>query len=284
MVESRQKIIDIQDCEYDVFHGFNSSLLSSYLIEFLRYLYCKEVELDTEIAIKLLAFSDKYLQNDLNDKCMSFLKHRLNSKNVYTVLDFAREENHSSLANWCLKFLENNINIRNVKNFIQYLDKKSDPEFITEHLKLKRQAFDIILENYIDASQKQQENLKFYEDFLIKNIEIDTITSLANFLCDGNSKEINLDNLKRQVLNFADQNFKTLQEKNILKDIEKNFFIELVPYIQQKKSDHEDDKISLENEKKKGLKRREPSSNSENIPEENPLLKQTKKDLVDNQY
>jgi len=258
------------------------------------------------MVIKLLRLSDKYLQKDLNDKCMNFFKHNLNPENVYQVLDFAFEDNIPSLVDWCLKFFESNINVSNVSDLIQYLDKKPDTEFETEHLKLKKQAFDIVLENYISISQKQQENLRFYEDFLIRNVEMDTITRLANFISGERYKELMPQethwngeteakgvfeqitiNLQGHVFGFAHQNFKIIREKHMIPAIEKDFFVDLVSYEINRQENFEticgSDKINLEDEKKKGLKRREPSSNNDNIPEENPLLKQTKKDLAENQ-
>jgi len=310
MAESRQEIIDIQDCEYIIFQGFphSPSFRNHILIEFLRYLYCKEVKLDADLAIKLLKFSDRYLQDDLNDKCMDFLKYNLNSDDVYTVLDFARQENISPLANWCLEFFDSNLNINNVSKLIQYIEQMSDPEFLTQNPRLKDKIFDIVFDNFLDALQSQKENLRFYEDFLIKNVNMDTIVSLANWISDESSEHVrlfarrsygnarndtlkrvrdifeqNTINLQRQVLDFADKNFEALQEKDMIKDIEKNFFVKLVSYgIQQRKSqktqeaqDHDSDTQS-----KKGLKRMEPSNNG-SISEGNPRLKQTKKDFAE---
>ena len=221
---------------------------------------------------------------------MNFLKHNLTLENVFTVLDFARQGHQLyHLVHWCLKFLENNINICNVANLIQYLDKKPDPEFETEHSSLKKLAFEIVRNNLIDASQKQKENLQFYEDFLIRNIEMDTFKSLANFICGETYEQLKLRNLQKHVFDFAHQNFETLQERNILKDIEKDFLIDLVSYEINKQKNPKtiqdtpgDDKMTIKNgnesdaQSKKGFKRREPSHNN-GISEENPALKQTKK-------
>jgi len=225
---------------------------------------------------------------------MNFLKHNLTLENVFTVLDFARQGHQLyHLVHWCLKFLENNINICNVANLIQYLDKKPDPEFETEHSSLKKFAFEIVRNNLIDASQKQKENLQFYEDFLIRNVEMDTFKTLANFICGETYEQLKLRNLQKHVFDFAHQNFETLQERNILKNIEKNFFINLVSYEIQKQKIFkpiqdipDDDKMTIENGKgsdaqpKKGLKRSEPSHN-DRISEENPALKQIKKGFVE---
>ena len=54
-------------------------------IEFLRFLYYDEVEFNDNLAFKLLAFADKYVQNGLSYKCTDFLKHHMSRENVYTI-------------------------------------------------------------------------------------------------------------------------------------------------------------------------------------------------------
>ena len=103
MSESKQEIIEISDCEYSIFQ------------EFIRFLYYGEVKKDEDLAMKLFVFADKYVQNDLREKCVDFFKFNLNSDNVYKILDFTRQENLSSLKDWCLNLLKNKTNPTNVK-------------------------------------------------------------------------------------------------------------------------------------------------------------------------
>jgi len=101
MAESRQSIIEIPDCDYLVFQ------------EFLRFLYCYEIEGDENLVFNLFAFADKYVQPDLNEKCLNFLKEKANPDNIYIILDFARRENISHLKSWCLNFLRSTIDASN---------------------------------------------------------------------------------------------------------------------------------------------------------------------------
>ena len=57
--------------------------------------------------MKLMVFTDKYLQSDLNEKWVGYLIHNINSENVYTILDFALEYHHTSrVVSWCLRLFD----------------------------------------------------------------------------------------------------------------------------------------------------------------------------------
>jgi len=146
------------------------------------------VKLNEELAMKLFTFADKYVQNNLREKCISFLKHKINSVNVYKILDFARQENISLLEGWCLDFL-NRINTHNVFWLVEYLlSKPNDPEFVQENLKLRDIALPVVLNNYLEIFQDQRAPPTFYEDFLIKNIALDTVVDLGKFIYCYNVK------------------------------------------------------------------------------------------------
>ena len=81
MAETRQKFIEISDCDYLVFQ------------ESLRFLYCNEARPDLDLVLKLFVLADKFVQDDLSKRCLQFLQNNTNTDNVYAILDFAREEN-----------------------------------------------------------------------------------------------------------------------------------------------------------------------------------------------
>ena len=75
-------------------------------------MYCGDVEPDQpdeDFAIRLFAFADKYVQNDLREKCVHYLKLNIHSDNVYKILEFARQEDLIPLKDQCLHFLTKKI-------------------------------------------------------------------------------------------------------------------------------------------------------------------------------
>ncbi len=219
------------------------------MIEFLKFIYYNEIQLDAILAIKLLEFSDKYLQNDLNEKCMSYLTHNINSDNVYIILDFARQENIPHVKSWCMKFFKKNINIQNIDDLVEYLSQQNNPEFARDNLELRDKALSFIIKNYQEISNDKNanRNITFYEDFLIKNITTDTIVPLANFIsadiyekmmyASSASKEKakckfeqETKALRSAVFEFAQQNMKIFQAKEVAKNVSKAFLIDLVVY------------------------------------------------------
>ena len=167
------------------------------LLEFLRFLYENEAQIDDlQFAIRLLGFSDKYLQDDLHKRCINFLK--------------------------------NNLTIDNVSELIQYLDQQSTPD-----LELKDSAFDLIIDNATEVFQEDNMNAKFFEEFLIKNITMDTIVKIADIL-DYPNEEIPQEktiNLRKACFEFARKNFKSLHEKNIPEEFSKAFLSGVILYM-----------------------------------------------------
>ncbi len=232
----------------------------------MRFLYYEEVHFDSEqIALKLLIFTDKYLQNDLNEKCMDFLISNLNSNNIYIILDFARQENLSHLKNWCMRFLKNNLTTQNISGLVQYLYQQSYPGFTKDNSELKFSAISFITAYYTKICQENLINAKFYEDFLIQNISAETIVLFVNFIYGksyetavslpskeyltvetfasyavGYEKamdqakhafEYDIINIRNSSFAFAAKNFKQLVEKGINKDLSHQFLSDLILYL-----------------------------------------------------
>jgi len=161
------------------------------IIEFLRFIYCEEIQqLDSDLAIKLWLFSDKILQRDLSDSCIRFLTLNMLQDDTITILDFAREQNILHLNILCMRFIEENADIKNVFELIQFLGKQHRLEFAKDNLKLRDKAFHIIFENYIKIWKKEPEKIQVCQDFLIDNVEIGTISRLAQFISGDIYKQL----------------------------------------------------------------------------------------------
>jgi len=263
MIESRQQVIDIQDCEYPVFQ------------EFLRFIYLNKVELDADLALKLLALSDKYLQSDLNEKCMSFLTYNLSSDNIYKILEFAREEDMSLLKDWCMKYFRNNMNRTNVSGLIKFLDQEQKSEFAVDNLELKNKAFDIVIKDYVKICLEQKDDVPFYEAFLIKNVNQDTILRFAKLISPEEIQKSSLNsespqdeaisdewiiNLRTVVMNFVKENFEMLKAQRITAELPNAFFVDFSSYLiaALPNGDQEDNmEIEDEDENEKSAEREE---------------------------
>ena len=210
-------------------------------IEFLRFLYYGEVQGDENLVFKLFDLANKYVQNDLLQDCVKFLKGHINSGNVYSILHFARQENIASLSSFCLDFLKN-IDISHFDGVIEHLNKQQNSEFDQENLELRDQAIKRLLENgWLEFPTEQKNNMKFYVDFLIRNLNTDTLLKLSEFAFEKNYKlsekrgpgshlmkyikeeldslEDEIANLRPALLEFVHQNFKELHEKMIVEKL-----------------------------------------------------------------
>jgi len=167
MVESRQDIIEIKDCDYPVFQ------------EFLRWIYCGEVKRERELALKLLPLADKYVQNDLVHKCMNILLHAINEENIYSIFDYAFEGDIPDLKGWCQKFIRKNTNMTNVLRLIEYLNQKPKTSDLNEVIDA---VVTVVRENYFAICQQEEGNKQILNSFLIRNTDIHTISKLADLV------------------------------------------------------------------------------------------------------
>ena len=294
MAESRQDVIEIKDCEYEIFK------------EYLRFIYQGTVDFgDINQVIKLYTLADKYLQEDLPKKCLNYMTYNINIENVYKILDFAYEENILHLQNCCLKFFKDKLTIHNVSKLIKYLlDYDADSK-----LKLRHFAFNFVLDNFFEIHENENGNMQqIYEDFLIKNIGMDTIPPLARFLSrdfkpsqreryplkgDEDSEEdedecgyeygngiapIGKDlfekctaHLKEAAFGFIQENAEIIMTSKIAEDFPNGFFRDFVLYTTRNFNNLKTENQALRNERK----RLEPSQNQ--LDEESHELKKTKK-------
>jgi len=184
MAESRRDVIDIQDCEYDIFKGKKriTFIEITLLLEYLRFTYQETVNLEnSNQTIKVHALADKYLQEDLCEECVNFLSKNIKEDNVYKILDFAHEKDIPVLKNCCMEYFKNHLNIKNADQLIDYLGRQEDPEFKENNREFRNFAFGFVLDYFFDL-ENEREKLQIYESFLLRNIEMDTIPCLVRFL------------------------------------------------------------------------------------------------------
>ena len=88
------------------------------------------------------------------------------------------------LKSLCAKFFHDKLNFEILHGLMQYLDKQQhNPDFAKDMLDLLRnEAINFILKNYPQICQEHQTNLEFYENFLIRNIALDTLVLLTSFI------------------------------------------------------------------------------------------------------
>lgn len=269
------------------------------LIVFLRFLYFDDVQLDENIALKLLPLADKYLQNDLADLCHDFLIENMNWENVFKILDFARLENIQTLKNCSLKFIKQKITVSNICGLIIYLEKQSNPAFLQENLALKDKAFNFIIDNFAQIYQnRENNNLPLLQEFLIKSVEIETIIPISSLVCSENyeklischnnkklAKEVvekEMSNLRGAVYRFTDENFEKLKEIKIARYFSQDFLLDFVSYQIEAKNKLKNEHLGVQDDTsdtqpKKGRKRMEPGNGDDGDSDENPTLKKTKK-------
>ncbi len=196
--------------------------------------------MNEDLAMELAKLADKYVQNELSEKCLDFLKFSINSDNVLKRLDFAFEQNLDQLKDFCKNFLKKNIEVKSLPDLIQYLEKL--PE-------VKANVASFIVKKFNFVYKEYEKDWPFYEDFLIKNIGMSTISLLVNFVYCEHSEIIETsemfsgktwvyEEVKDQLLQntlrlnqacfkFAKRNFKEIHQKGVSRDLPKRFLMNL---------------------------------------------------------
>ena len=250
--------------------------------------------------------ADKYIEDDLKEKCAHALIHHLTPSTACEMFDFARENNLVLLRSWCLQqFFPDRMNWSNLAKFIQYLGTQNNPEDEEDNKRLMNKAAKVILKDFAVVKHRfgTQAIFKVFEDCLIENISTKNIVqltenSLGFFILQSKDKgETVWTNIGNAVLNFVFTNYQSLEEKGLVK----RFSYIFLSYFKQYKTQREsalaqDGKMSVEskrsegNEKvtneeevqRKAIKKMEPSCLIEVEEEEedtDPILKKTKQPI-----
>ena len=232
-------------------------------------------------ALELLSLADKYIQEDLRDKCANALVHNLTSENVSEMLDLAREQDLFLLKDWCAKFLQNRMDLNNLPQFIQGLN-ALNPEYETENRQVIETAVDYALGQMSAILRLDDEEVvNLIEDFLETNISIENIVKLTLIFENFEKK---MANLRETVLDFVCTYKEVLKGKGLAGKLPWNFHHHKPKRNEQKPK--EDGKMSIESKAestskespRKALKRMDPSNHSieEEEEETGPILKKTK--------
>lgn len=86
--------IHLPDCDYEG------------MLEFLRFLYTREVQFNGNNVLQLLYLAEKYMIESLTKRCILFLRDHLDSSNVFCVLEHSKLIENKSLLRSCWKFID----------------------------------------------------------------------------------------------------------------------------------------------------------------------------------
>ena len=87
--------IELPDCDYES------------LLELFRYLYSDEVNLSGSNVMGVLYLAKKYIVPSLTDKCVEYLKGKVDPSNVFSVLPSSLKYEEKALEDRCWKVIEN---------------------------------------------------------------------------------------------------------------------------------------------------------------------------------
>jgi len=197
----------------------------------LQFRYQEKVNLDDENqSIKLYYLADKYREEDLCEKCVYFLRSILNMDNVYKILDFSHQENLSKVRIWCIELIQEKIIVENVAELISYLlVRQEDSEFKENHRAFRDFTLNFVLDKFIEIYKKENGNMEIYENFIVNNIEMETISALAIFL--AREKGHFIAKIKEAVFSFVQENIESLMISEIGKAFPIGFFTDFTLYL-----------------------------------------------------
>ena len=89
-----QDTVEIPDSNYESF------------IEFLRFLYCDEINLTTDIVMGVNYLAKKYIVPALEKKCSAFIEKAVDASNVFKLFSYARTYKDEFVEKICWEFLD----------------------------------------------------------------------------------------------------------------------------------------------------------------------------------
>ena len=87
--------IELPDCDNDS------------LLELFRYMYSDEVNLSGSNVMGVLYLAKKYIVPSLTNKCVEYLKEKMDPSNVFSILPFAQKYEEKALVDRCWMVIEN---------------------------------------------------------------------------------------------------------------------------------------------------------------------------------
>ncbi len=146
---------------------------------------------------------------------------------------------------------------------------------------------DWIMENYFEIYKQQNQSLRLCEEFLVENIERETIVRMSKFIAGeiGSSgymaKEIfeqETMKLRNGVYHFMQENWKEMNQEEIQNDLSKKFLMNMISFSFEIPNFKEQRYQNQEKEEEaRNKKREEPIQKDNAANEEKPELKKTKK-------
>jgi len=247
--------------------------------------------------------ADKYVQEDLQDRCLKILVHSLAEGNIQDIFAFARKQDIALLKNWCLKFIRDGLDIGSLTRFIEYLENQKNSEYEKENHQLIEKTLNFILQDIskiITIQLKTKERLDFLGDFLGKRL---TAQNIVKFTWKFPSFENEMTTLRDAMFSFVYTNLKFLEEKRLFQELYWDFGVKFCRYkltkieekekeegfpltqtgqiLRETKEESTSGEDSDEKSQRKARKRMDPMSHSveeekEEEEETGPILKKTK--------
>jgi hypothetical protein len=114
-----QDTVEIPDSDYECF------------VEFLKFLYCDEVNFTIDIVMGVNYLAKKYIVPALEKKCSAFIEEAVDASNVFKLLSYARKYKDESVEKICWEFLDSDtVEAVNSECFCQ-VDKEVIRELLT---------------------------------------------------------------------------------------------------------------------------------------------------------
>ncbi len=135
MKESFSKVIFINNVKAKIFKGIHFFFtIKSFLLAFLNFIYCEEIEVNNEICEDLYKLAHEYSTDELKSDCERFLIKEIKTENVIKHIQFAEKYDAQLLRKACLIFVVQNIdNVFRTQNF-----RDLETETLLEIYKLKQ--------------------------------------------------------------------------------------------------------------------------------------------------
>jgi len=99
-------------------------------------------------------------------------------------LEGGNARNLQDLPTWCCNYLKKNITLTNFSEITLSLISKQDEYFRD----IRYFILDWITENYFKIYQEQNQSLRLCEEFLVKNIEVETFVKISKFIAEKTFK------------------------------------------------------------------------------------------------
>ena len=166
---TKEDVIQIVDCDN-----------KRSFVEFLRYLYCEECEINEENVFDILYMAKKYLVHSVVEKCVKYLSQDVNVKRVLVILQHANKFGEEKLSRQCIKYICQHIKeVFKSEHFVEL-----DPEtlkIILNHDKLSIKEIELFKYVQLWCDNRLAHTERASEDFNEKRQLLGDVLHLIRF-------------------------------------------------------------------------------------------------------